>query len=460
MKKKTIIYILLASLLLGFITSCDENTNDTTNVDPNPQIEPKKEIDDKIEDNAFSKKAFDELSKSLTAITYEDFLTNGKKSVLNYLSGLKYSYDSSYITLDLLDGEFIDKRILIGDSDVYQEYKFDKWVTITESKLINGEFKEIYHLTYHSESSISKEEYTYDEKGNMLLIEGYNLSNDDWLLSCKIEYAYDENGEFLTKTHYEFYDNRVYNTYIYDSNDELIKRIETIYSYGVKKYNNIYNGLNLRDKECIISYAKNGSFSSKEEYAYDGKGNVLSSINSIYKNNAWVYDYKNEYTYDEKGKKISETYSKFRENTWLDNYKHEYTYDEDGHTFTNIYLEYEGNEWVYKNKHEYLRDSNDKIITETYSKYKDNEWSYVGKGEYTYDEYGQKIAEIYSRYINNEWIRINESKWINGLRKELLKISFNPDDTFNTKEEYTYDESGNLLKTSHYIYEDGKWIEQ
>ena len=65
---------------------------------------------------------------------------------------------------------------------------------------------------------------------------------------------------------------------------------------------------------------------------------------------------------------------------------------------------------------------------------------------------------IDSKYVNNEWVKINESKWINGLRKELLKISFNPDDTFNTKEEYTYDENGKLLTETHYTYENGQWV--
>ncbi len=65
-----------------------------------------------------------------------------------------------------------------------------------------------------------------------------------------------------------------------------------------------------------------------------------------------------------------------------------------------------------------------------------------------------------SLYLSNEWVKKIEEENIKGNYKTTHLLNLKDDKTFDNKTEYTYDESGNLLKTSSYIYEDGKWIEQ
>ncbi len=52
------------------------------------------------------------------------------------------------------------------------------------------------------------------------------------------------------------------------------------------------------------------------------------------------------------------------------------------------------------------------------------------------------------------------SKYINNSRKYIYSLYLNRDGSFNLKHENTYDEDGNLLTTTHYIYDNGNWVVQ
>ena len=84
--------------------------------------------------------------------------------------------------------------------------------------------------------------------------------------------------------------------------------------------------------------------------------------------------------------------------------------------------------------------------------------TFRSKYEYTYDANGKKSTETYSRYINNEWIKINESIYFYGVAKRIFSLYLNPDDTFKSKYEYTYDEKGNELSIISSEYENNAWV--
>ena len=182
-----------------------------------------------------------------------------------------------------------------------------------------------------------------------------------------------------------------------------------------------------------INIALDGTLISKYEYTNDEKGNLLTSTNSKYENNAWVYIDKYEYTYDESETQKNDTYSVYENNAWVYTYKYEYTYDEKGYR--------QGN-----------------LLTFTDSKYENNAWVYNYKKEYTYDESGNRLTETYSEYVNSEWIKTDESIYINGESKIIWLLFLNPDGTFNQKEEYTYDVNGNTLTLTNSKYENNAWV--
>ena len=84
--------------------------------------------------------------------------------------------------------------------------------------------------------------------------------------------------------------------------------------------------------------------------------------------------------------------------------------------------------------------------------------TFRSKYEYTYDANGNQLTRIRSDYKNNEWIKTNESIYINGEAKTIFLLCFNPDDTFSSKYEYTYDEKGNELSYIRSVYENNAWV--
>ena len=84
--------------------------------------------------------------------------------------------------------------------------------------------------------------------------------------------------------------------------------------------------------------------------------------------------------------------------------------------------------------------------------------TFRSKTEYTYDANGKKSTETYSRYINNEWIKTNESIYFYGEAKLIFSLYLNPDGTFSSKYEYTYDEKGNELSIINSEYENNAWV--
>ena len=194
--------------------------------------------------------------------------------------------------------------------------------------------------------------------------------------------------------------------------------------YG-RKIDEYSDCIELEYSSIRISIALDGTFRSKYEYIYDDSGNLLTQADSKYENNAWVYTYKSEYTYNANGKKSTETYSRYINNEWIKIEK-------------NIFING-------KSKHIYLL-------------YLNSDGTFRSKYEYTYDEKGNELSFISSRYENNVLIKTNEFIYINGESKIIYSVSFNPDGTIESKDEYTYDEKGNKLTSTYSKYENNALV--
>ena len=109
-------------------------------------------------------------------------------------------------------------------------------------------------------------------------------------------------------------------------------------------------------------------------------------------------------------------------------------------------------------KFEYTYDDNWEVLTVTTSKYINNEWLYNFKSEV--GRYGVNTtytAKKY-KYIDGDWVLIEENTYINDRLKSILKITFNDDESFDSKIEYTYDDNGNELNHLSYNYVNGSWV--
>ena len=281
MKKKALIYALLASVLVGTVASCDDknnNNNNIVNVDPTPKEDPKKEEPDNpkkeepetpkynFEDNEESKKVYEEFSKYFTNVSYEDFLLNAKKS--SVMGGILFEYKELSVTLNF-DGSLKLKSLIAvdGNKKTDTEYKYlnNEWVKTKETLTLNGKELITYSIGFNVDDSYyCKDEYTYDDNGNQLTNVHSVYENDAWVCSSKTEKKYDEAGSTLTL---------IESRYL---NNEWVKISE-------------YKYINGEEKSIYSVYVDNdGKITGKNEYTYDENGNELSGSYFKYLNNEWI----------------------------------------------------------------------------------------------------------------------------------------------------------------------------
>ena len=466
MKKKALIYALLASVLVGTVASCDDknnNNNNIVNVDPTPKEDPKKEepADPKkeepetpkynFEDNEESKKVYEEFSKYFTNVSYEDFLLNAKKS--SVMGGILFEYKELSVTLNF-DGSLKLKSLISidGNKKTSTEYKYlnNEWVKTKETLTLNGKELITYLIGFKADDSYyGKDEYTYDDNGNQLTNVHSVYENDAWVCSSKTEKTYDEAGSTLTS---------IESKYV---NNEWITTSKYKYINGEAK--NTYS----------LFFKDDGSFNSKNERTYDENGNELTGIvyryidNKWEKTQEWIYIngeskdtyvtyYDNdgkmiqtqEYTYDEFGNKLTVVVSQLINDEWITTSKYKYI---NGETKC-IYSLYFKDDGSFDEKREGTYDENDNLISFLCSFYIDNKWVSYSKTEYTYDETGKELSSISYNYIDNNWLKTRETKCINDESKTTYLLNLYKDGTFAYSETYSYDEKGNTLSKSVFDY--------
>ncbi|HOO19146.1 MAG TPA: DUF3836 domain-containing protein, partial [Paludibacteraceae bacterium] len=150
-------------------------------------------------------------------------------------------------------------------------------------------------------------------------------NTNEWLTSYKNEYAYDERGNLILEAWYhwdsdtERWEGDYKSEYIYDENRNCISEAGYDWDSDTEQW----------EGDC------------KYEYTYDERGSLI--LKAYYRwdsdTEQWEVYYKYEYTYDERGSLILKAYYRWDSDTeqWEVYYKYEYTYDERGSLILKAY---------------------------------------------------------------------------------------------------------------------------
>ncbi len=192
------------------------------------------------------------------------------------------------------------------------------------------------------------------------------------------------------------------------------------------------------------------SYVSLEEYTYDEDGNFLTEKYSLYINDEWVKS--REYIYINHERKNIYSMSLKTDGTF--DSKWEGTYDDEGNQLTAKTSRYINNDWVRTAEYKYINGETKAIFI----LYISDEGTFIFKDEYTYDDDGNLLSEIDSKYVNNEWLKVYESRRINNVVKTIYQLKYaNDEGTYDCKEEYTYDDNGNELTHTVFYFDSSNW---
>ncbi len=485
MKKKKIFLALIASSFIATaFSSCGNSnptanntgsqiasTNNTTNDNTGSQIVPTNSID--IE-NTISSNTDDIINQEDT-----------KEVVINENDGYKY--------------KIVSKKI------------DDTWVDIYKYRYINDEFKIIFDIKLDSKNSLkSKNDYTYDDNGNILTKTRSTYANGNWIAIdfyeyinneakevCaitldsnsmylnKVEYKYDDRAKLIEEINSEYIDNSwvTINRYKLINNSmtkvyALYKNTNNVYGYeeelilddndnkSVLLFKELVNGEWIKtseyryynNKQCIIyelSLDSNKNYKSLKTYTYSNDGNMLTKTESKYINNEWIKVKESKYFYNaESNSEYNIYYLKFKFDDEYDTLS-ESEIDDNGNILSEKYSKYLNGKWVTLS--EYKNINNDLKLIYEISLNLDNTFNY--KKEYTYSDDGNKLKELEYKYINDEWIKTKESKNINGELKIIYELVINTNtNAYFSKTESEYDLNGNILSQVESRYLNGEWV--
>ena len=484
MKRKSLIYALLASSIFAIgLSSCgaannstSANTTSVASQSETPSISSSSNAPSisssseapiassssskpkvyNLQDDELTQKVFNEFKKSFPNIDYDEFRENGILIKTSYQN--KFSYMSSTIVLEL-DKTFYTKTILLDNVETTYYFRNGEWFdalkieyTVNNGKRVsnikyeknNGEWLKASETVYdENENPIytldnwhdRKYDFTYDDKGNMLTQISYFHWNDTWMNNRKDEYTYDDKGNMITDIEFSYdFDN---STWYADTKVE--------WTYDSKG----------NELSSTVSYCRNNEwfYNDRYEETYNDNNRILTEIYSNYVNDKWEYIDKTEYTYDG-DKRITETDLVYSEDGWKYTRKEEYTYDESDIRLDRTISKYVNNTWIVTDFEKYIN----RVITPIYNYRLDSEGTIIHKDEYTYDSDWNLIVNNEYTLIDNSWLKTAEYRRINGDLKVILWTSFKDDDTFEEKEEYTYDDEGKLLSELHYFYYNNEWL--
>ena len=301
-------------------------------------------------------------------------------------------------------------------------------------------------------------------KNNLEMVE-YEDEIDFYFKSSYIKL--DLNGEFIEKS-----------ISIEESN--IIKKTLSNYINNEWVVEQIVNCINEKDYVIYqLGYDELLNLYYKLEYTYDDNGNELTEIQSILKNDSWVYEIKTEYAYDANGNMTNSKEFAYHNNEWIkieENIKYgndlklvyslvlkedgtyysktERTYDDNGKQLTFTYSRFINNEWVIENKTNTIKNREYVVLDLKYNE----DGSFNLKYEYEYDDNGELLSRKESKYINNEWKIINGKTYNDGILRYSYEISLNEDGSFDSKRECTYIK--NILRDKEIVskYIDNEWV--
>lgn len=337
--------------------------------------------------------------------------------------------------------------------------------TYSEGGLKSGQERmDLYDGTWYN---TFKEEYVYNEAGNIILYVNYNYDTflSDWYINEKSEYAYTESGELTSLYSYER-----------ENGELMLKKKKTasttidgrILDYTESVYIEVY------DDETGASEYK-WIPSSKEEFIYDDVTGLVTYVgydwNSYY--NSWRPYSKEIKGLDSEGRIIYfesyyRSYGYYGDTLiWIGEDKYEREYDAYGKVIMNAsyYWDSSDSEWVGSYKEERAVDpfnGNTTLYAEYRWDYERKDWrGYYERSESEYDSQGNMLMSAEYYWDDNVW------GWVGSYKAEYeydasgemtQTISYAPDAfggwSYDTKRTYTYVDE--LECNEEYVWDSGK----
>jgi len=293
---------------------------------------------------------------------FEDGLLQG----LEFQNSEMINENTDY-SLNLYHSKLSMYRVFYGrfDTDYIssREQEFDNGIKIL-SKRENWDFESNSSVPYF------KEEYTYNENRNIILMlkDSWNTDTQSYTSSFKEEYTYNENRNIILmlkdrwNTDTQSYTSDFKQEYTYNENGNLIQILVSSWDTESQSY----------------------SLSAKQEYTYNENDNLIQMLKSFWDTESQSFSYynghKQEYTYNENGRLILNT----RKSNW------------------------DSQIWRNRRTTDYVWDGNGNLISFLW-KFWDSESIYIPshKGIMTYSNFSQNfILESVTRDSWNEELNI------------------------------------------------------
>lgn len=308
----------------------------------------------------------------------------------------------------------------------------------------------------------SKQEYMYDNAGNVLEYYHYNsgrtvctydennntLQSDYYLSDNLIEstvYTYDENGRTLTKTVTD--QSGVYEyTYTYDSQGDLLCETSVTPYKPFRKtvYSNIYSEDGALVQSIATSYDRTDAKTVKQVETFDFEGRLIAK--EYYSGNDSIPTETFQRVYDSDGKLLTEVYD--YSDPDRPSRKTQWEYDRKGRCLSESTYQdgvlFNRKLYTYDARGNLLETQDDfQVETETKKKYY--------RTEYTYDGKGNRLSEKTYYSFNGNWEvfhqHLSYSYDKKGNLLEEKKLSKDGSIVLSTA--WTYDKAGNMRTKTH-----------
>ena len=215
-------------------------------------------------------------------------------------------------------------------------------------------------------------------------------------------------------------------TYTYDSNNNLITKIERLRDKSINSFTYTYdfnnNILSEQHQRWVNDSWVDGYYHFQYSYTYDSNNNILT------KTNGDLYTY----TYDFNNNMLTELQQKKVNNSYENSFQKTFTYDSNNNLLTLLSQTWNDNLWVNYKQFVYTYDSDDNIQTLLYQIWENSSWKNYSQFLYTHDSNNNLITELHQSYSNNSWV-------------------------YSIQYRRTYDENGNGISAECLKWEDERW---
>jgi hypothetical protein len=249
----------------------------------------------------------------------------------------------------------------------------------------------------------------------------FTLQGQNKLLSNIQESYYNDSWHNANATNYE-----------YDNNNNLIS--ETNLEWD--------NGINVWKIKEKVTYTYNSNYKVTQEI-----GQVWNAAtNSLENGYRDTYSYGNAYG-DYITEQIAESWNSSQ---WINDYKLSITYNGNGLADSATEYSWNGSNWINAYRTTLTYNSNYKIIIDLYQEWVNAQWENSDKAIYTYNINSRIVAEERARWdkFNALWKKDYSTTYDLDIWSNRIRNTYT-DDSFQYKEEYTYDTTALLSNFAH-----------